>query len=115
VFGSGALYYSWWREFEIVVGNASFNQPPGWVVQVFSEDLEDESRNQAVLVNHEKVMKAAAQIAAMTPPERESRYISSKVRKECVNLLFRADDADLDAVIADSLLQFIVYGKVVFG
>lgn len=109
VFGSGATQYPWWLG-TAAVGDfrmSDIDQPDNWQVEVTAENP-DGNENVSKVVDHKLVMRAARKLSG-----RNTLHVP--LEHECRNLVFDADACDLDAPLADCLLQIIVYGEVVFA
>lgn len=110
IIGAGHIgAYSWWLGAKSLTHKGSdIDVPAHWTVEVTCETGEGGSKT--VLVDHKAVMRAANRVV-------NNRYdaASEKLVRECRHLVFNADDADLDAPMADELLQLIVLGEIVFG
>lgn len=98
--GSGALTFSWW---------AGMNDTDEWPAILRIDDPDDEDNSVSAEVSHADVMRAARKIASGQVSANES------IRRECRNLLVDPDDADLDAVAGDCVLQLAVLGDIVYG
>lgn len=110
VFGSGALSYSWWQRTQMAAGMTAVDVPDDWQVKVTAEDPDDEDGSINRTVTHKVIMATARKVIAG-----EYGLRGVILTRECRNLVFDADEADLDAPLADSLLQLVMYGDVIFG
>lgn len=114
IFGGGIpAHWSWWKYFDRnfdYVGPDSWLAvaPDHWTYTVGYESLEDEDVTLEKVINHKVILSAARKIVA-------EKKLNDRIVKECSNLLFNVDEADLDAIDADAVLQVAVYGEVVFG
>jgi hypothetical protein len=113
IFGAGIpSYYDWWHSFDrdwSYTAESPYTAPDGWVWTVTAEDPNEHGKVVIKQVQHADLMKAAREMAA-----KDSDY-SSTLRKEARNLVFAPEDHDIDAVIADAILQLAVFGEVVYG
>lgn len=113
IFGSGATAHSWWEE-EVWSFNPTTDAPDGWSVTLFTEDR-DTGEEQKYTVTHATIMRAVRKmISGNTEWPRAGEPSQSAVR-EARNLIFKADDADLDADVADQVLQVAVFGHIIYG
>lgn len=106
-------YYSWWHSF-VPDGwdhaeESPHDAPDGWAYVVTAEDPEDEDATVEVRIGHGEIMKAAREIT------RKEFDANSTTKKEAFRLQLHVDDCDIDAVIADAILQVAVYGKLIYG
>lgn len=112
--GAGALTFSWWTG-----ATTTGADTPGWTATLTCEDGNDGTKT--VTVDHALILKTARYVLAnagktrRTPQGSEYPAWSSSLERQCRNLLTERDDADLDASIADELLQLAVLGEVIFG
>lgn len=120
MFGSGATSFDWWLKVRALNHDASaLEQPEDWQVEVTADDGNDGTKT--VIVDHKLVLKTARYVLAnrgrMLTTARGGSYPawSHALERECSNLVFRGDEADLDAGIADELLQLAVLGEVIYG
>ncbi len=108
--GAGALSFEWWHGVTPVVTANGAGVPGNWEYLITADNGMDGETT--ATLNHAAVMKAARKIAN---DKGDIKYLSESAKRECRNLIFNADEADLDACISDELLQFIVLGEIVFG
>jgi hypothetical protein len=115
IFGSGATHYSWWLGVKWVKGiSEGGTVDPGWECEVKADDGNDGTAT--VTVTHKTIMAAVRKIAEDKGEDKGGiKYLGDATKREARNLIFDADEADLDAAIADQVLQFIVLGEIVFG
>lgn len=111
---SGALQYPWWVGVERAHDYAPefpFDAPDGWRWSMEVIDAEDytETDTKWVTVQHGDLVKAARKVAFQLVKA------SPELWKQARLFLFKPDEADFDAVIADELLQIAVYGYSVWG
>lgn len=110
--GSGALRYSWYQ----VTG---FPDEPGdgdsWTLHFEEvEDADDQEDFTSYTLTHQDIMRAVRKIASKDGLEHFST--SSRTRKHCQYLAFgNLDETDFDAAMADNVIQFAAFGKVVYG
>lgn len=111
IFGSG-MNYPWWRRFvpDFLRDEVTCDAPDDWAFEVVARDPEydDDDRTVIVTVDHDRIMVAA--LAIYTDPE----YRKS-LRDQCWLLRSNPDEADVDSVDADAILQVAVFGKVIYG
>ncbi len=108
VFGSGALSYHWWLDTKTTgVDGETFKAADDWSVEVTAENGNDGEKT--VTVDHKAIMRAANKVIEDPP-----KYASGSLSDQCKRLVFNADTADLDAAVADELLQVVVLGELVF-
>lgn len=108
VFGAGIpSHYEWWINFEDSF--EGYDAPDGWTVTVTYEAPDTEERLNKV-ISHADIMRAARKIA-----EGKSNVVEQSLIKQCRNLVFNVDAADLDANDADAVLQVAVMGNTYFG
>jgi hypothetical protein len=110
--GSGALSYSWWRVGDFY-GTNELTSPEDWYL-VLTEVGDDGEPGESVRVDHTTVMRAVNKLARTALADRP-RYMAETVIRECRNLISDPDDADFDADSADQVLQFMMFGEVVYG
>lgn len=112
--GSGALSWSWWQSATVAGADT-----PEWAATLTCED--GNGGTKTMTVNHALVLKTARYVVAnvgktlRTPRGSEYPAWSRQLERECWNLLTDPDDSDLDACVADELLQLAMFGEVVFG
>lgn len=110
IFGSGMDMYSWWGhmrdDFE---RDWKREAPNGWAWLVeYESPTEDEWIVKAV--THADVMRAVRKIA-----NREIEGANETLVRECRNMVFNVDAADLDASDADCILQVAVLDGIFYG
>jgi len=121
--GAGATSWSWY------IGTAkeyygdwpTGDTPDDWSVTLVMENpLEDGTVR--VELTHKAVMSAARYVIGNAdktwqyrPEGRVYMAFSGDLIRECRNLIFSADEADLDAVVADELIQVVAFRTVHFG
>lgn len=111
VFGSGFGTWSWWRKAALSgsVLDDDYQASDGWIVEVWVEDPDDEDE---VI---KKLVRASDIITACTNIVTDGGYRASFVN-ECSNLLYNADELDMDADDADVLMQYIMFdGEIIYG
>jgi hypothetical protein len=112
--GSGALTFSWWAGCTTVNADT-----PEWAATLTCED--GDGGTKTAVINHEVVLTTARFVMAnvgktlSTPRGGEYPAWSRSLERQCWNLLTEPGEADLDACVADELLQLAVLGEVVFG
>lgn len=111
IFGAGIpSYFEWWIQFaEEFEYDADYNAPDGWIVNVCAMDPDNDDAEIIREVTHSKLMKAARVLAG------KDSEVNSTVRKECAALVYNVDEHDIDACVADCILQQAVFGEVVYG
>lgn len=113
IFGAGIpSYYEWWHSFDREREHQAefpFDAPDDWMYTVVAEDPETDGKTIRKEIRHSNIMQAARKIIE------KGFDANSTIKSECRNLLFDVDAADLDAVIADAVLQVAVYGDIIFG
>lgn len=111
-FGSGATSYSWWTathylNFTVdqwVAGTA----PDDWEVELTAENP-DGPGTVSKVVTHKTFMAAARRIVAGNPK-------LNKVNTDaCRDLIFDADEADIDASIGDCILQVAMFNDTPYA
>jgi hypothetical protein len=112
--GSGALEYSWW-EVGASHGIAQLDSPDDWYVDLIEvEDADNEEYGVTVRVDHKEVLKAVNKLAR-TAKDNRPEHMNPDVLRECSKFIKDPDDADFDADAADQVLQYIAFGKVIYG
>ncbi|MCI2423054.1 hypothetical protein MOQ72_37120 [Saccharopolyspora sp. K220] len=107
--GSGALDYSWWGIMS-AYGIAQLDVPDDWYVVLVDEDEPGE----AVRVDHTVILKAVNTLAR-TAKGNCPEYMRQSVLRECGVFIKDPEGADFDADMADQVLQYIVFGKVIYA
>lgn len=106
IFGAGIPHYPWWIDCtEEKKWEDALNPPDDWQYRVLATNP-DGGPNLEKMVGHEEIMKAALQIIE------GKGGLNATIRQECSNLVFEVSDTDIDANMADAILQFIVFGDV---
>jgi predicted nucleotidyltransferase len=85
------------------------------------EDPEYPERTMYVHVTPAKIRSALRYVTenkgktVKMPSGREYRVWSETLEREVSHLRYNVDEADLDAAVADELLQIVAYGTIIFG
>lgn len=111
IFGSGFGQYSWWRKISLSgsVLDDNYQAPDGWVVNVIVEDPDDEDKSVRKLVRASDIIEACTNIVT-------DGGHGTWITNECSNLIYSADDLDLDATLADSIMQYVMFdGEIIYG
>lgn len=112
--GSGALQWSWW-EVKKSHGIDQLNSPDDWFVDLVElEDAVDEQYGVEVRIDHKVIMRAVNKLTR-TGKDNRPEFMNADVLRECSKFIKDPDDADFDADAADQVLQYIAFGKVVYG
>lgn len=107
--GSGAFQWSWWVEVKVTGTKPNgYDATDDWTAEITAEDGNGGTVTKTI--DHKTIMQAARAVLAQ-PPEQ----VGALLQRECSHLLFEADAADFDAPLADSLLQFMVLGEIVYA
>jgi len=109
---SGALEYPWWMGVERSHDYAPewpFDAPDGWRWALEIVDPDDETKEKWVSVQHGDLVNAARKVAFQLVKA------TPELWKQARLFLFKPEEADFDAEIADELLQIAVFGHSVYG
>ena len=116
IIGSGALSYSWWYIKESHHGEG-LHAPDDWYVVVLEDDPDDgddgEPGGDPIRFDH-KALSKAVNTLARTGADHRPLYMTLGVLRECRELIKDPQNADLDADMADQVLQYVAFGKVVY-
>lgn len=111
--GSGALAFPWWN----VPGGEGLGHldaPADWAVPLNEWDMdEDQPGVASVTLNHQVVKRAVNRLARMAKDKRPE-FMHLSVLRECSRFIKDPSEADFDAGMADQVLQYIVFGKVIY-
>lgn len=120
VFGCGALDYSWWLKTEQARCGVD-EVADDWEVTVTAEGGDD-GHDVVVKVNHKLIMRKVRYVVANKGKKNrtangrtEYPAWSAALERECCNLMFDADEVDIDAAVGDELLQLCVLDEVIYG
>lgn len=108
--GVSAESYGHWRrwndpyDISFFVDNAPV--PDDWKVTGEIEAPDIENKTITFEITHEKIVRAAKEIA--------SKPWRTKFVRECRQLLANPEDCDFDASSGDSLLQYVIFGDIVY-
>lgn len=109
--GVSAESWDWWVKWEDPYDVSFFVDnvpvPNDWKVTGEIEAPGPEAGTTRFEITHEKIVRAAKEIAA--------RYWHPELVKQCRMLLADADECDFDAGTGDSLLQYVVFGDIVYN
>jgi hypothetical protein len=111
IFGSGFGQYSWWRKIALSgsVLDDDYQAPDGWIVNVIVDDPDDDDKAFRKLVRASDIITACENI--VTDGTMPSRFVN-----ECSNLIYDADELDMDAEDADTLMQYVMFdGEIIYG
>lgn len=110
IFGAGIDFW-WWDAFVPLWGwehESDDEVPDGWTYEVTAEHPTSDDAPLVKRIGAYDIRTAARKIAD------DSEYRSS-LRNECRNLLRDAESLDMDVDDADTVLQVVMYGEVIFG
>ncbi|CAM4136020.1 hypothetical protein NONI108955_11100 [Nocardia ninae] len=113
IFGTGfPANWSWWvsldRDWEYPA-EFPFDAPAGWMWRVTIEDPTRDGETITKEIRHKDLMAAFRKISGKDFEARAS------LKKQCRNMLLNVDEADMDAVDADAVLQVAMLGDIAFG
>lgn len=117
--GSGALSYSWWDMLQPTYNSAVVDAPDDWGYYGLPGTSDDIDQNSTYkTINHESILNAIRDISKLDKfaeaPAR--KYVSGWVISECNVWLSQGPDyCDFDAGMADEVMQYAVYGTVIYG
>lgn len=111
IIGSGALSYGWYLPVEIPDDPESTGADT-WMLR-FKELDDDGETGREFTVTHEDIVRAIRKLAGKDGAD--VRYLTSVCRQECRHLLFDRDAADFDSATADEVIQFAVFGQIIYG
>lgn len=111
--GSGALSYDWWATDKWhVYPVGSIDAYDDWHVTLGDGY---EADTPAKTVTHQIMLNGVRKIARSSAAVRDGVGIQMSTQRECRTFLRDPDDADFDADLADQVLQYIVFGEVIYG
>lgn len=109
--GSGALSYPWWQVDESP--SDWINVEPGWRVILSEVDPEEgETTGETIVVTHKGIIEAIHDIVGA--PE-VPKYMNLAALDECEAFLEDHEEADFDSDLADQVLQYMMFGEIVYG
>lgn len=112
--GSGALSYPWYRVDDMHGVNLGLDvaSADDWHVLLVHCDPDADIPIAEVRVDHRAIMRAIRKIVKGST----DIHPDSETGRACRVLLSRgADEADYDAITADSVIQIAAFGKVIYG
>ncbi|HVV11598.1 hypothetical protein [Amycolatopsis sp.] len=112
--GSGALSYSWWRVSRSH-GTDTVDAPDDWSVTVREYDPDMDTVGDKAIVFDHKALSRAVNTLARTAKDKRPEYLGEHVLRECRTFVADPENADFDAAMADEVLQYIAFGKVIYG
>ncbi|WP_439377852.1 hypothetical protein [Amycolatopsis lexingtonensis] len=110
--GSGALGWEWWQVLRETGNALGVEVADDWSLTI--RDVGDGEEGEEFVLDH-KALSRAVNTLARTALDKRPEYMSEQTIRECRAFISDPDEADFDADTADQVIQYVAFGKVVYG